>query len=317
MISASAQLLKVSLSNKTPLFIGNCVKSLIPAESTGKTMVSFEYNSTKDTFVIGHDESFEKTSKSEKLEMHSSLPLEHGSSCPCEAMSLNPDVYSFSFENSNNYIRLSCSTLVIDAKNHILLTKRNKKLRSFPGAWVNPGGRLDSGESLNTCALRELKEEVGIEIEKKHDVNGDPRYFYAGKKCEVQPLMVYESVYPTLLDQGFPKAQYLIIFYYVKIDSEFPAIKVKIQDDEVEKGAWVCLESLMGNLERKTAGDFVEELLACNLIAGKTVKRDTLPFETFEGRYPNAINEGIGEGHLKAMRLYYERFLANAMNIEM
>ena len=37
---------------------------------------------------------------------------------------------------------------VFDSQNKQLLTRRNKRLRVFPQAWVMPGGHIDLGESL-------------------------------------------------------------------------------------------------------------------------------------------------------------------------
>jgi 8-oxo-dGTP diphosphatase len=43
----------------------------------------------------------------------------------------------------------------------LLLTKRTEKI-SFPNAWVFPGGKLEIGETLIDCAIREIFEETGI-----------------------------------------------------------------------------------------------------------------------------------------------------------
>ena len=53
-----------------------------------------------------------------------------------------------------------------DENDKVLLTKRSMKMRMFPGAWVLPGGHIDHGEDLEDCAIREIFEETGVEIEK-------------------------------------------------------------------------------------------------------------------------------------------------------
>jgi 8-oxo-dGTP pyrophosphatase MutT (NUDIX family) len=45
-----------------------------------------------------------------------------------------------------------------------VLTRRAVKLRSHGGQWALPGGRLDTGESPEQAAVRELQEEVGLAL---------------------------------------------------------------------------------------------------------------------------------------------------------
>lgn len=50
----------------------------------------------------------------------------------------------------------------------LLLTRRSQKLRNHPGQWAFPGGRLDAGETLEEAALREMSEEVGVDLTHQH-----------------------------------------------------------------------------------------------------------------------------------------------------
>lgn len=45
-----------------------------------------------------------------------------------------------------------------------IITRRASKLKSHPGQWALPGGRLDPGESAEEAALRETAEEVGLSL---------------------------------------------------------------------------------------------------------------------------------------------------------
>jgi len=47
----------------------------------------------------------------------------------------------------------------------ILLTRRAADMRSHPGQWALPGGSVDAGETPEQAALRELREEVGLELD--------------------------------------------------------------------------------------------------------------------------------------------------------
>lgn len=46
----------------------------------------------------------------------------------------------------------------------LVLTKRSSKLKNHPGQWALPGGRIDPGETPEQAALREMHEEVGMEL---------------------------------------------------------------------------------------------------------------------------------------------------------
>jgi len=47
----------------------------------------------------------------------------------------------------------------------VLLTRRSAKLRAHAGQWALPGGRVGPGETPLEAALRELHEELGLELD--------------------------------------------------------------------------------------------------------------------------------------------------------
>ncbi|MGE0386046.1 MAG: CoA pyrophosphatase [Gammaproteobacteria bacterium] len=47
----------------------------------------------------------------------------------------------------------------------VVLTLRSHKLRNHPGQFALPGGRIDAGETPEQTALREMREEVGLDLD--------------------------------------------------------------------------------------------------------------------------------------------------------
>jgi len=47
----------------------------------------------------------------------------------------------------------------------LLLTRRSAKLRNHPGQWAFPGGKLEQGETPVETALREMHEEVKVDLD--------------------------------------------------------------------------------------------------------------------------------------------------------
>src|SRR5436189_6175877 len=55
--------------------------------------------------------------------------------------------------------------LIFNQRGEIFLQKRSMSKDTFPGSWdSSASGHLDKGESYDDCALRELYEELGIEL---------------------------------------------------------------------------------------------------------------------------------------------------------
>lgn len=67
---------------------------------------------------------------------------------------------------SGHYMRVAadiCALRRSDGELKILLIRRAKD--PFKGSWALPGGRLESDENLDQCAVRELEEETGLKVE--------------------------------------------------------------------------------------------------------------------------------------------------------
>ena len=109
------------------------------------------------------------------------VPLGHqdDSICGCRCPALADDLF---LERPELSLRLAAVAIAIDSQSRVLLTRRPRRMRTFPGAWVLPGGAADATDaSLAMTALRELEEETGLR---------------GSLDAATPPLCLWESCYP-------------------------------------------------------------------------------------------------------------------------
>ena len=125
--------------------------------------------------------------------------------------------------------------LIVNHLGEILIDQR-KKEKSMGGMWEVPGGKKEEGESIQSTVIREIQEELGIQVEIKEKLiefdfsytDKNMRFLvYFCKLIEGKP-MPFESlqikwVHPNdLVNYNFPAANKLIIaelhYYYLSIN---------------------------------------------------------------------------------------------------
>ena len=107
---------------------------------------------------------------------------------------------------------------VLKCKNKILIMRRKN------GLWEFPGGGVDFGEHPFTSALRECKEETGIDIGK-----------YPAKYITITSA-VYEK------DKNEKQSIYVVYLFEVKCnDSKIPQVKMNPEHDKYE---WADIKKL-------------------------------------------------------------------------
>ena len=62
-------------------------------------------------------------------------------------------------------IGVGCGALIINDRNETLLQKRTSKTRNGAGLWSKPGGGVEFNEKVEDALKREIKEEIGVDIE--------------------------------------------------------------------------------------------------------------------------------------------------------
>jgi 8-oxo-dGTP diphosphatase len=108
------------------------------------------------------------------------------------------------------HIVTSVVAVILDDTERVLLTRRS--IPPFQDLWVMPGGKIDLGESILDALRREVREEVGLEV-------------------EVDDLIdVFEHVTP-----GEENYHFVIIYYLCR-----PLwCEISFNEQEVAEAAWV------------------------------------------------------------------------------
>ena len=131
-----------------------------------------------------------------------------------------------------NTIKPAVSVAILNSKNELLLLERRDS-----GNWTIPGGTLEFGEDLKTCALREIKEETGLDIEILDIV---------GTYSNPHNIVSY--------DDGESRQEFTILFFG-KMKSE-----VVTMDDESIQFTWVHIDSAnklkLANSQKTRIEDF-------------------------------------------------------------
>ena len=104
-----------------------------------------------------------------------------------------------------DYIGVGGGVLILNKKKEVLLMKRGKNAKNEIGWWSKPGGTVEYGERAVAAMKREIKEEIGIEIDiwgylphVDHVIKGDRQHWIAinylanVKKGEVKNLEPYK-----------------------------------------------------------------------------------------------------------------------------
>lgn len=117
-------------------------------------------------------------------------------------------------ENVDGEYRQSVHTWIQNSKGEFLIQKRSPNKKAFQNMWSQTGGAVDSGENTLHAALRECKEELGI------DINSD--------KME--------------LILSFKRSHDFVDVWLAKQDIDIS--KLVLQEDEVSEAKWATVDDI-------------------------------------------------------------------------
>lgn len=126
-----------------------------------------------------------------------------------------------------NYPEATVGALIVNGEGEILLVRSYK----WGSKYTVPGGHIELGERSETAAKREVKEEVGLEVE------------------PVRLLLVQEAIYPA---DYIKHEHYIFLDYLCRASSS----EVKLDGKEIQEYLWTTpsdalqldLESFTRNL---------------------------------------------------------------------
>lgn len=170
-------------------------------------------------------------------------------------------------------------TIPVNANGDVLLTQRAFR-GMYDGMWVFPGGHVDSGESLMTAAVREVREETGLAVD------GD----------SLQPLAVWEGAVSSR------KKQFCVIFFAADaMCANAQECSMELQTKEVHRAAWVSRDLLARVLDTHVLHSDLE-------IDGVLIKNEKQQDTKIK---MSELQNGLGEGHKFALRAYLDTLQAS------
>ena len=121
-------------------------------------------------------------------------------------------------------IHRAVHVLVFNAAGHVFLQKRSLKKDRQPGVWdSSASGHVDTGEDYDACAVRELREEIGLAV--------NPGAVATGASPPLQKLFKIAACPET--DAEFVRV------YRSQAEGPF-----QLHPDEIECGGWFAPEKV-------------------------------------------------------------------------
>lgn len=128
--------------------------------------------------------------------------------------------------HDRNLLHNEIACFVINSNKEILLQKRSMNKRFNPGKWGLCAGHVDSGESLEDATIREIKEEIGL------DVTVDELHTFTEREINIKE-----------------KNSHIAYFYYLVTDKKED--EFVIQEEELSEVKWFNVDYIIELVEKE------------------------------------------------------------------
>ena len=127
------------------------------------------------------------------------------------------------------------AAIIENARGEILIAQRPLHHKIAGGLWEFPGGKVEAGESPESCLIREIQEELNVQIKLVSSAE-----VYESEPGRVAPFGVYSHIYEFGTDGSRLKTavQIELIVYKAKLLGEPSEIKLS----DVAQIKWVSRE---------------------------------------------------------------------------
>ena len=136
------------------------------------------------------------------------------------------EIFDREYIHDNNLLHNEVSVFILNSNKEILLQKRSVLKRFSPGKWGLCAGHVSYDETLEDAALREIKEEIGLDIG-VGDLNP------IGDKL----VLLYD------------KGAHITYHYYIKVDKS--ADDFIIQKEELSEVKWFLIDDVIDMIKNK------------------------------------------------------------------
>ena len=140
-----------------------------------------------------------------------------------------------------DYIGVGVRAAILNNEKKVLLALRGQKAKNERGKWEIPGGSVEFGETLEEALKREIREELGVEIEIKELLDVCSHIIPDEKQHWVSPTYICQITNGIPINKEQEKCDQ-IGWFSIQEAEKLPLSLVTIHDIEVLKSKKILYE---------------------------------------------------------------------------